>query len=74
MPAARVAATAVRHGGSRGSQHEVGEGGGQGGEDTWTGVERRWGGGARHMAGRAAAARRAEEQRREREVDEGGPD
>jgi hypothetical protein len=30
--------------------------------------------GARHMAGRAAAARRVEEQRREREVDEGGPD
>jgi hypothetical protein len=74
-PAARVAAwaAAAQRGGSRGGQRGVGEGGCEAGEGTWTGAERRWGCELLHMAGRSSAERRAEEQRREREVDESGP-
>jgi hypothetical protein len=45
-PAARVAAraAAVQRGESRSGQRGVGESGGEVGEGTWKGLERRWGG------------------------------
>jgi hypothetical protein len=64
---ARVAARAavVRRAESRSGQRGVGEGGGEAGEGTWKGSERRWGGGdAAHgwQSGGGARAERTEEE------------
>jgi hypothetical protein len=57
----RLGRTAGRRGRTRGGQRGVGEGGSEAGEDAWLASERLWSGGARHMAGTVAAARRREE-------------
>jgi hypothetical protein len=63
MSAARVAAraAAAQRGRSRSGPARGREDGGKAGEDAWHASERLWSGGARHMAGAAAAGRRREE-------------
>jgi hypothetical protein len=61
--------TVTRRGTAGRGQCGVGEGGGKAGEGTWTGVERRWRSGARHMAGTSGGGAA---QRRNRGGREGG--
>jgi hypothetical protein len=61
-PAARVAA--VRRGESRSGPARGWEGSGEVGEDTWTGAERRWGGGGAAHGRQSGGGARAEKQRR----------